>query len=604
MARLVNVRASAGRGSRHLRFPTRITGLALLAASMLAASLASIFAAEKNSGDKLAKNDATARSPAADELSGQLSSSSITDAEVIAFINDQIRKGWKDAGVKPSPEATDNEWCRRVYLDVLGRIPSVKELQKFLANKSKAKKAELIDQLLESDDYVEEYARNWTTLWTNTLIGRPKSDRDEARDLVDRDGMQQYLRRTFLTNKPYDKMVFDLVSATGANKPGEEGYNGAVNFVLDNLQENATTATAKTARYFLGLQVQCTQCHNHPFNEWKQNQFWSLNAFFRQTKALRTFQGREIVAVRLENEDFAGESGDPEEADIFYELRNGTMEVAYPTFVDGTEISPKGYADEVNRRLELAKLMVKSEYLGKAIANRMWAHFLGYGFTKPIDDMGPHNPASHPVLLDYLGQTFAATGHDLKRLIRWVTLSEPYGLSSKFGGRAKNKDDDPALGAKPLFSHFYIRQMQAEQLYESLLTATEAQKAKGSYEDQEKTKANWLRQFTLAFGTDEGDESTTFNGTIPQTLMMFNGELVKEATSFDKGTFLYKMINGNMKPHDRIDYLYMAALARKPSKQEMNIANQLFMARGGDLSKAMQDVWWALLNTNEFILNH
>lgn len=596
MTRVVHHRTGAVRAANHC-FRTARALLSL--AAMLAAGWTTLatgwttLAAEKKD------------SPPAGELSNELSSSATSDADIIAFINEQIRKGWKDAEVAPSPEASDNEWCRRVYLDILGRIPSVSELQGFLKEKSKHRRAELVDRLLDSDEYVEEYARNWTTLWTNTLIGRPKSDRDEARDLVDRDGMQQYLRRTFLTNKPYDKMVFELVSATGANKPGEEGYNGAVNFVLDNLQENAATATAKTARYFLGLQVQCTQCHNHPFNDWKQDQFWGMNAFFRQTKALRTFQGREIVAVRLENEDFPGEGGDPSEAEIYYEQRNGVLQVAYPTFVDGTKINPSGYSDEVNRRLELAKLITKSEYLGKAIVNRMWGHFLGYGFTKPIDDLGPHNAPSHPELLEYLGKQFAAQGHDLRRLIRWITLSEPYSLSSKYGGRtAKNKLDDPSQGVKPLFSHFYVRQMQAEELYESLLVATEAHKTKGSYEEQEKTKGDWLRQFTLAFGTDEGDETTTFNGTIPQTLMMFNGDLIKKATSLDKGGFLYKLAAGARRPQDRVDYLYLAALARKPSKQEMAIAHELLMARGGVPEQAMQDVWWALLNTNEFILNH
>jgi hypothetical protein len=536
----------------------------------------------------------------------QVGSSGITDEEVIKFINEQIKKGWTDAGISPSPVATDEEWCRRLYLDVLGRIPSVAELEKFIREKAKNKRAGLVDQLLNSDKYVEEYARNWTTLWTNILIGRPKSDRDEARDMVDRDGMQQYLRRAFLTNKPYNKLVFELVSATGANKPGEENYNGAVNFLLDNLQENAATATAKTARFFLGLQVQCTQCHNHPFNDWKQDQFWGMNAFFRQTKALRTFQGREVVSVRLENEDFAGEGGgDPRDAEIYYELRNGEMRVAYPTFVDGTKINPSGYADEVNRRLELAKLVTQSEFLGKSIVNRMWAHFLGYGFTKPIDDLGPHNNPSHPELLEYLGKQFSGHDHDLRRLTRWIVMSEPYALSSRFGGKtAKNKNDDPSLGTAPLFSHFYVRQMQAEQLYESLLVATEAQKTKGSYEEQEKTKRDWLRQFTLTFGTDEGDDATTFNGTIPQALMMFNGELIKKATSAEKGTFLYEMATGRMKPGDRINHLYEAALARKPTSNEMALANKLLVARKGDPTAAMQDVWWALLNTNEFILIH
>ncbi|HEX5444184.1 MAG TPA: hypothetical protein VFW87_10165, partial [Pirellulales bacterium] len=140
--------------------------------------------------------------------------------------------------------------------------------------------------------------------------------------------------------------------------------------------------------------------------------------------------------------------------------------------------------------------------------------------------------------------------------------------------------------------------------YESLLVATEAHKTQGSFQEQEKTKGDWLRQFTLAFGTDEGDETTTFNGTIPQTLMMMNGDLIKKATSLEKGGFLNKMITGDMKPHARIDHLFQAALARKPTKQEMNIAYQLLVARGGNPAAAMQDVWWAILNSNEFILNH
>lgn len=531
-------------------------------------------------------------------------SSAITDDDIIAYINKKIREGWAGAEISPSPMATDAEWCRRVYLDILGRIPSIDELNQFLGSKSAKKRAELIDRLVgnsESEDrYLEEYARNWTTVWTNILIGRPKAAREEQRDMVDREGMHQYLRSSFLRNKPYDKLVYELVSATGSNKPGEPDYNGATNFLLDNLQEMGTTATAKVARYFLGLQVQCTQCHNHPFNDWKQNQFWSMNAFFRQTKGNRTMQGRMVSSAKLVNQDFAGESNNPKDASIFYELRNGVIEIAYPKFVDGTEINHSGYTAEVDRRAELGKLITKSEYLGKAIVNRMWAHFMGYAFTKPLDDMGPHNAATHPELLEKLGKEFAAQGHDLKRLIKWVTLSDPYALSSKIG--ATNKKDDPSLGEKPLFSRFYVRQMQAEQLYASLLTATDALKTKGDREAQEKTMQTWLQQFTLAFGTDEGDESTTFNGTIPQALMMMNGELVKTASSLEPGSFLNQVLNAGK--GNKLEYLYMAALARKPNPVEASSAAYLISQRGGDTAAAMQDVWWAILNSNEFILQH
>jgi hypothetical protein len=267
----------------------------------------------------------------------------------------------------------------------------------------------------------------------------------------------------------------------------------------------------------------------------------------------------------------------------------------------------------VNRRFELAKLMLKSEYLDMCVANRYWAHFLGYGFTKPIDDMGPHNPASNPALLEYLGQEVRKNSYNLKELIRWITLSEAYSLSSKIV--SGNKKDDPLLGETPRFSHFYLRQMRAEELYHSLLVATKAAEAQGSYEEQERRKQQWLSQFTLAFGNDEGEEATTFNGTIPQALTMFNVDLIQRAINVDKGSFLAELAqNARLKPQQKIEYLFLAALARKPSREELTATERLFVIHAQDKEHkndparaslaAVQDVWWAVLNSNEFIINH
>src|SRR5262249_37700745 len=148
------------------------------------------------------------------------------------------------------------------------------------------------------------------------------------------------------------------------------------------------------------------------------------------------------------------------------------------------------YLSEVDRRTELGRLITNSEYLDRTIANRMWHHFLGYAFTKPLDDLGPHNNPSHPELLKYLGEEVRKNSFNLKELIRWITLSEAYSLSSRI--MPQNKTDDPLLGETPKFTHFYLRQMQAEQLYESLLVATQAHKSRGSYEDQERQKAEWM----------------------------------------------------------------------------------------------------------------
>jgi hypothetical protein len=541
----------------------------------------------------------------------------------VAYINEMIRRSWADHGLSPSPPATDIEWCRRVYLDILGRIPSVAELEGFLRERGSNRRLKLVNRLLgeaspdDAEDqklneaYTEEYARNFTTLWTNILIGR--NGGVDGRDMISREGMQQYLRRSFLQNKPYNSLVMELVSAQGSNRPtGEdEKYNGAVNFLIGKLDDDAVQATAQTAQIFLGLQVQCTQCHNHPFNDWKQSQFWQLNAFFQQTKARRGQManvrgGRDQASAQLFNTDFAGQNldPDPKNAAIFYDLRNGTRAAAWPVFVDGAKINPSGLVSDVDRRAELARLIASSDYMPTAMVNRMWAHFLGHGFTKPVDDMGPHNLPSHPELLARLAESFRKNSFNIKHLIRWIVLSEPYSLSSRW--TKQNEKDDPSLGEKPRFSRFYIRQMSAEQLYESLIVATEAQKTQTNYEQQEQTKAAWLRQFTIAFGTDEGGETTTFNGTIPQVLMMFNGDLIHKATSGEQGSFLHTVAtNPNLNYQDRVNYLFHSALGRRPSAGELRFCEgTLLAAHKGDQLKALQDVFWVLLNSNEFILNH
>ena len=521
------------------------------------------------------------------------------DAQVTQ-VDALVKKVWDDYGLRPSRDATDSEWCRRVHLDIIGRIPTVKETKDFLADRGEDKRKKLVDTLLYDDQYTEEFARNWTTVWTNLLIGRTGGNDDDS--MISREGMQKFLRDSFAREKPYDKFVHELVTATGTTTPGERDFNGATNFLIDKVnEEKASLATSATTKTFLGLQVQCTQCHNHPFNDWKQQKYWEMNAFFRQVKAdTGGLRARDGAVARLVDKNFSGENGkNPEKAEIFYELRNGLVSVAYPVFVDGQEIDPNGFVESVNRRKELADLMVKSPFFAKSMVNRTWAHFLGYGFTSPVDDLGPHNAPSNPELLDYLAQEFRSSGFDIRQLMSWIALSKPYALSSR---RTRgNEKDDPLLGESPKFTHFYIRQMEAEQLYESLLTANESQ-SQGSYEEQEKNKNTWLRQFTTAFGTDEGQESTTFNGTIPQILMMFNGELIRNSTKVTKGTMINRL--ASMDNYNKsVEELFIKGLSRKPSGKEKDLAKSILSARG-DTAEALKDVWWVVLNTNEFIFNH
>ena len=554
---------------------------------------------------KVSKTISVSLSLAACFVGGFISTSTTSAADVptqVTLINDHISQGWADYEIRPAKDVDDATWCRRVYLDVIGRIPSSAELAEFMGERGAGKRAKLVDKLLHDDKYTEEYANHWATIWTNLLIGR--SGGTDRRDLTNRNGMMKYFRDSFAMNKPYDKIVYELVTAEGSSKPGTENFNGAVNYLINKVnEEKAVLAASSTSRIFLGLQVQCTQCHNHPFNQWKQQKFWEFNSFFRQTRALRRFVDgtRDIESAELVNEDFAGEANDPEDALVFYELRNGLTKVAYPVFTDGKAIEVSGFVSDVNRRDELGKLMLESEFLDKMIVNRMWSLFMGHGFTKPIDDLGPHNPASHQELLDELGREFRKASYDMKQLISWITLSKPYQLAPVLGGA--NKIDDPSVGETPKFSRFYLRQMSAEQLYQSLVTATKV-RSKGSYEAQEQERRKWLQQFVVAFGTDEGDEATTFNGSIPQALMLFNGELTKRATETSAGTFIDRVYKSGKSPVDRVNKLFIAGLARRPSSKEASIARKLLMARRGNEKEMMQDLWWAILNSNEFIMQH
>lgn len=513
-----------------------------------------------------------------------------------------MQAGWVDAGVKPSPAEDELKWCRRVYLDLIGRIPSYEELGEFAKDKSPSKKLNLVQKLLNDGRYTEEYANHWGTVWTNILIGRNGGMED--RSLTNRAGMQKYLRDSFARNKPYNDMVYELVTATGSTKPGTDGFNGATNFLAMKVnEEDGTQATAAVSRIFLGLQVQCTQCHNHPFNQWKQQKFWEFNAFFRQTRALRKFVSgtRDIDHAELVNQDFAGEGGRADQAEIYFQLRNGLTKVAYPVFIDGTEIGKSGYVEQVNRREELGKLMMQSPFLDKAIVNRMWSHFLGYGFTKPIDDLGPHSPTSFPELFEELSNDFRNSSYDLKQLMVWITMSQPYQLSSRI--IKDNESDDPSQGETPKFAHFYTRQMSAEQLFQSLAVATQANR-KGSLEEQARRRDEWMKQFVVAFGTDEGDETTTFNGSIPQSLMMFNGELIREAISTEPGSWLGTIAQQKGSVAEKVQVLFLTGLGRRPRSEELSIANQLLVARKNDMNGMLQDLWWAILNSNEFIFNH
>jgi hypothetical protein len=363
---------------------------------------------------------------------------------------------------------------------------------------------------------------------------------------------------------------------------------------LAHIQDGAINLTSFTTRNFLGEQIQCTQCHDHPSNDWKQADFWGINAFF---KGVRTREETRETATGAEEYDHTVVFDEPSEAYSKYEKRNAVVGIAFPTFLDGRKISQ---GTDVDRRESLGKFITdsKDDQFAKAFVNRMWGHFMGRGFTQPVDDFGAHNPPSHPELLDRLANDFRAGGYDVKNLIRWITASEAYNVTSS---TTKENEKDETL-----FSHMMLKPMTPEQLFDSLLVATAAHKAGGD-RDTDRNRATWMNQFIFAFANDEAEETTTFQGTIPQALMMMNGPLMERAVGGKSGSYLAKVRDRAMgtrnPPLFMVNRLYLSALGRYPTSSELANTREFLMASPDSL-EILEDVFWALLNSNEFVLNH
>ena len=518
---------------------------------------------------------------AGDNPSSRSDRKQTTAVSPVSFIDKAIAEAWDKAGIKPARPATDEEFLRRAYLDVLGRIPNVQEARAFLSTRESDKRGKLVEYLLDHPDY----AKNLATQWTVLLIGRGNQGRR-----VDRPSLTNWLRKQFGSERPWNEIVHELVSSTGSNKE-----NGAVNYVLAHLGFGAVPLTSRTTRLFLGQQIQCTQCHDHPSNDWKQIDFWGINAFF---KGMRAEEKRKADATGLEAYDHTELRDEPTDEYVRFDRRNGMVGIAFPRFLDGRKISQ---GTDVIRRAELGKLIAdpKNEALAKAFVNRMWAHFLGRGFVHPVDDFGPHNQPSHPELLDQLAKDFQESGYDIKKLCRWIMASRAYQLSSV---KAKGSEKDEGL-----FSSMQLKPMTPEQLFDSLLSATMAHRA-GSGDEGGRRRDAWMRQFLFAFANDEAEEGTSFQGTIPQALMMMNGELMQAALSGKPGSFLGDVCEQarrqSRSPENyMIDSLYLAALSRHPTPRELNQSRQ-YLEAFPDSLQVLQDLFWALLNSNEFILIH
>jgi uncharacterized protein DUF1549/uncharacterized protein DUF1553 len=511
------------------------------------------------------------------------------DSQIVSFINAEMARTWLESGVRPAPPITDSEWCQRLFARVLGRTATAEELKSFVDDKATDRREKLVERLLTGSEYTEAFARNWSAVWTNVLIGR---NGGQAGSMASRQELESYFRSALTANRPFDQIAHDLLTATGSSQPGSDDYNPAVNFLLDGMDASAMVATARVGRVLLGHQLQCAQCHTHPTQGWSQEQYWALNTFFRQMKTER----RGNVS-RLVNVDFKGQ-GPGSDGEVFYETPDGLVKAVFPRFIDGTEIPTSGQLAAVDRRRELARLIVQSDDLPKALVNRVWAHFFDYGFTRPVDDFGPSTSPSRPPALDRLATEFAAHNFNLKSLIRWTVMSDPFGRSSKITDLASK--DMPEEGELALFSRYYARPKQAGDAFNTLVQAARIRKTAGSDTEREKARVDWLAQFNRGAAKDIGKSAV---GTGP-SLLVKGGDQIRSTTGGDPGGLIKKLAANQMPFDKKVEHLFWAALARQPAQRERQSAAELLRINKDNPTAALEDIWWSLLNSNECVLDH
>jgi hypothetical protein len=500
------------------------------------------------------------------------------DARALAAKIDQIIAAqWAANRVTPAPRTDDGAFLRRASLDVIGRIPSVSETRRFLRDPASDKREQVIERLLDSPGYVS----NFSNVWRDLLLPEAKAD-FQQRFLSN--SMERWLRKQFADNVSYDRMVRELLTVP---MPGDrrnmftilqQGEVTPLGF-YQSKQGKPENLAASTARLFLGIRLECAQCHNHPFQRWTREQFWGQAAFFGGIRS----QNQNGIFSPL------SEVADRRELSI-----PGTERVAQARFLDDKE--PR-WRYKVNARTTLADWMTDPDnpYFARAAVNRLWAHFFGAGIVEPVDDLTDENQPSNPELLDELARQFVHHGFDFRFLIRAITLSKTYHLSSIHPSATP-----PNMH---LFAYVAVKGLSQDQLMESLTLVTGMPSLTA---DRRRNVFNPAQSgFTDKFVSQ--DQRTEYQTSIPQALALMNNTLITEATHPQRSQFLAAVINAPFLDTDgRIETLYLAALSRKPLPDELE-KHRRYVEKGGaakDPKAALGDVFWALLNSPEFFLNH
>ena len=513
-----------------------------------------------------------------------------TAARVDQILVDEIFGGTSPDDV--APITSDQIFLRRVWLDLVGSLPSPEEITLFALDTDSEKRRKMVDRLLVDP----QYGQNWASYWRDVILYR----RTEQRALFTSAALTNYLTEQLNANSPWDRIATEFITANGDVR--EKGETALIMAQFGKPEDTVS----ELARIFMGIQIQCAQCHDHPYDHWKREQFHELAAFFprvavrpKREAMQRTFlvvaNDRPRVRQRRNNNN---------------NRYRGTLEHYMPDLENpsaaGTLMQPALFstgqqlaagATDSERRSTLATWMTspENEWFAKALVNRMWSELVGEGFHEPIDDLGPNREPQAPQTFEFLAEAFTQSGYDVQWLLRTIMATETYQRESR---PPRKTDERPFTANRP-------QRLRADQLFNVLLQALEANESALGRSmprtGRRRGRGGPRFVFNELFGYDPSDPRIEVTGSIPQALAMMNSKVIEEAIGAHRlrgglGEWLHEIVdNGQL-----LTELFLRCLAREPTTAERTTC-LLYVKQQDSRDEAFEDILWTLLNSAEFL---
>ncbi len=483
----------------------------------------------------------------------------------------------RDKSAPLPPVADDQTFLRRVSLDLTGQTPTPAEVATFQANTDPQRRTKLIDRLLQSDPY----AVNWGRYWRDVLTYHTPASGNYLRW----QSFDNWLTDQVRNNRPWGEVVTALVTATGINDESPP-----VNYLTSHFG-NQIEVAATTSRIFLGVDLQCAQCHDAKNEPWKREQFHEFVAFFGRAKLVqhKDVNGRGTpyaIEGRADGDHLMPDKKDPKR-----------LIPMTPRFLTGETVSAS--ADDVHRRAALARFLTgpKNPWFARAHVNRLWTALMGWGFYPTLHDLGNDNPPRYAAVLDLLASEWAATNYDMRWLLRTIVSTEAYQR------QLQPRPDSDSLAPVAVCPS----RLRPEQIFDALIKTL-------GFDENDRTipapapssapavsRHTGLRNMVYqAFKANPSQPQEEMQGTIPQALLMMNSVLVNTYVSAQGKTFLADALAKGMADDDILKALYQRALARSPRSEELDTCRR-YLARVGDRREALEDVFWTLINSTEFL---